>query len=124
VATSDGVTMSNGIDVGSLSPSQEIVIKLDAKVLNESNFSIGTTTLINIAGVRGSNINPATAQMSIFVTRGQVAGTSISKVSNKVATGTTDSLAISLVLALLSAYIYMGYSKTGTFKQNEALAVI
>ncbi len=40
------------------------------------------------------------------------------------ATGTTDSLLLSLLLGGLAAFVYMNYSKTGLFKKRDALSII
>jgi hypothetical protein len=54
---------------------------------------------------------------------GTVAGASISKVAS-VATGTTGSLALSLLLSGIVTFLYMGYTKTGLFKKRDAWAAI
>jgi uncharacterized repeat protein (TIGR01451 family) len=122
ILTSDNITGS-GLNVGSLSPNQEIVIRLNALVNSEGYFSNDTTSIVNTTRVFADNTSTVTAQLPISITKGKVAGVSISKVAG-VATGTAGSLTISLLLSALITFGYMNYTKTGLFKKREALAVI
>ncbi len=120
---SDGIN-GYGINIGSLSPNQEDVIKIDATVSQVSAFAIGTTTLTNNATVRADGSSTFTAQMPIYVAKdGKVLGASIAKVAG-VATGTKESLILSIMLSALVTYIYFGYSQTDLFKKHEALNLV
>lgn len=118
IITSDGITNS-GINIGSLSPNQEVIIRFNARVGSVNEFSSGTTSLTNIARVRADNTAETSTQLYIYVSNGTVAGASISKVAG-VATGTTGSLVMSLLLSGLITFLYMNYAQTGIFKQKEA----
>ncbi len=125
VIKSDSITNSNGLNLGSLFSFQEVVIKFNATVNQSINLPSGTTTFANVAQVRGNNSSTVTSSMPIAVTNstGTVAGASIAKVAG-VATGTTGSLMLSLFLSALVTFVYMGYTKTGIFRQREAWAVV
>ncbi|MEK7153970.1 MAG: hypothetical protein AAB792_00225, partial [Patescibacteria group bacterium] len=119
--TSDSITGS-GLNVGSLSPNQEIVVKFNALVGSAGYFSNGTTSITNTVRVSAdSNTSTVTAYLPISI--GRVAGVSIAKVAG-VATGTAGSLALSLLLSGIVTFLYMGYTKTGVFKKRDAWAAI
>ncbi len=121
--TSDGITGS-GLNVGSLSPNQEIVVKFNALVGSTGYFSNGTTSVTNTARVSADdNTSTVTAQLPISIVNGKVLGVSIAKVAG-VATGTAGSLALSLFLSAVVTFLYMGYTKTGVFKKRDAWAAI
>jgi len=119
---SDAITGS-GLNIGSLSPNQEVIIRFNALVGPKDYFLNNMTSLSNTVRVYADNTSSVTAQLPISITLGKVAGASISKVAG-VATGTAGSLAISLILSALITYSYMSYTKTGLFKKREALAII
>jgi uncharacterized repeat protein (TIGR01451 family) len=122
ILTSDGIT-SQGLNIGSLNPNQEIIIRFNVLVGPKEHFSIDTTSVTNTVRVFADNTSAVTAQLPISIVKGKVAGVSISKVAG-VATGTAGSLAISLLLSILITYGYINYTKTGLFKKREILAVI
>jgi uncharacterized repeat protein (TIGR01451 family) len=119
--TSDGITTS-GINIGPLAPYQEVLIRLDTLVM-PSYYLNGQTTITNVAQASVNSVSPVTAQLVISISSAQVAGTSIAKIAG-VATGTTDSLIISLFLGLLATYVYAGYTKTDIFKKKEVLSIV
>ncbi|HEY4506643.1 MAG TPA: hypothetical protein VJH71_00535 [Candidatus Paceibacterota bacterium] len=114
---------ASGINIGSLSPSQEAIIRFSATVAPASSFIVGTTTVNNVVQASADNLSTITAQLPISIVNGQVAGTSITKVAG-VSTGTAESLMLSLLLSALATFMYMGYTRTGVFKKREALASI
>ncbi len=120
--TSDSITGS-GLNVGSLSPNQEIVVKFNALVNSAGYFSSGTTSVTNTIGISADNTSTVTARLPISIVNGKVAGVSIAKVAG-VATGTAGSLALSLFLSGIVTTLYMGYTKTGLFKKRDAWAAI
>jgi uncharacterized repeat protein (TIGR01451 family) len=123
IITSDGIIDGQGINIGSLTPHQEIVIRFNAVVGPTSVFPSGVSSIINTVRVRASDTPAAAAELPISITSGQVAGVSIAKVAG-VATGTAGSLAMSLFLSALITCGYMNYTKTGLFRKREAWAVI
>ncbi len=120
--TSDSIAGS-GLNVGSLSPNQEIVIRFNALVSSADYFSNGTASVTNTIRISADNTSAVTAQLSISIANGKVAGVSIAKVAG-VATGTAGSLAVSLLLSGIVTSLYMGYTKTGVFKKRDAWAAI
>jgi hypothetical protein len=105
---SDGIT-GPGINIASLAPGQEVVVRLNARVHAGSVFPSGTNSVLNTVQVRTED-NKITASAQLPVSYGQVAGASISQVAG-VATGTADSILISLVFAGLTTYGYSRYYK-------------
>ena len=120
--TSDSITGS-GLNVGSLSPNQEIVVRFNALVNSAGYFSNGTTSITNTARISADNTSTVTVQLPISIVNGKVAGVSIAKVAG-IATGTAGSLALSLFLSGIVTFLYMGYTKTGVFKKRDAWAAI
>ncbi len=120
--TSDSITGS-GLNVGSLSPNQEIVVRFNALVNSAGYFSNGTTSVTNTIRISADNTSTVTAQLPISIVNGKVAGVSIARVAG-VATGTAGSLALSLLLSSIVTFLYMGYTKTGVFKKRDAWAAI
>ncbi len=118
--TSDNITGS-GLNVGSLNPNQEVVVRFNALVNSAGYFSNGTTSITNTVRVSADNTSTVTAQLPISI--GRVAGVSIARVAG-VATGTAGSLALSLFLSGIVTFLYMGYTKTGVFKKRDAWAAI
>ncbi len=118
--TSDSITGS-GLNVGSLNPNQEIVVRFNALLNSADYFSNGTTSVTNTVRIFADNTSTVTAQLPISI--GRVAGVSIAKVAG-VATGTAGSLAFSLLLSGIVTFLYMGYTKTGLFKKRDAWAAI
>ncbi len=106
-------------------PDNEINSVLGRQVFRRSGF-IATNSILNTAVTQNNtsntnnNLNNNTANAD---NNAQVAGASISKVAG-VATGTTDSLALSLLISAFATIIYMAYTQTGLFKKQEVLAVI
>ena len=124
ILTVDGITGS-GINIGSLYPNQETVIRFNATVNPATTFPSGTSQTANRAEVISDGASAAVAwQLPITITSGQVAG--ISTIANVagVSTGTAGSLALSTALSLLIALSYMAYTQTGLFKGREALSII
>ena len=120
--TSDSITGS-GLNVGSLSPNREVIIKFNALVNSADYFSSGTISVTNTIRISADNTSTVTAQLPISIVNGKVAGASIAKVAG-VATGTAGSLALSLLLSGIVTFLYMGYTKTGLFKKRDAWAAI
>ncbi|MBI2062672.1 MAG: hypothetical protein HYT61_00260 [Candidatus Yanofskybacteria bacterium] len=95
-------------------PDNELNSVLGRQVFTRSGF-LATNSILNTTVVQNntSNANNNT----------QVAGASINKVSG-VATGTTSSLVLSLLISTFATIIYMTYTQTDLFKNREALAVV
>lgn len=73
IIVADGISDS-GINIGSLDPGQEKIVKLNTRVSEAGSFGLGTTFLTNTVRVRADNVPTLSATMSVGVFRGQVSG--------------------------------------------------
>ena len=115
----DGITGS-GINVGTLYPNQEAIIRLNGVVTGASYFSKGVTSLTNTAYTRADNFGEIYAQLAITIYNGSVLG----GMSNVPPTGAGDLTAITFGLGAVLTMFYMAYTKTGIFRKREALSII
>lgn len=113
----DGV-VSSGINIGTLAPYQEAIIKFDVTVNDRYYFQQGTTYLTNVAYARADNTPEVSATLPISLVNG-----STIIPATRVQTG-SDSLVISLLVAVLMTLVYLAYSKTNLFKTREAVGVM
>jgi len=111
VPTANGITTS-GINIGSLSPGQESIIRFS---VNVGTFDTGIT-IENTATAQVDNTPLVSSRISL--TRGQVAG------AVKVKTGTTNSLILAFLLSGLVTYGYMLYTRTEVFRRRNLVASI
>lgn len=114
----DGVT-SAGLNVGTVSPSSDTVIKLSVRVDGAYVPASGTITVNNIVQARADGI--VTRSASLPITLGQNA--SIATIST-VKTGPADSLWLALAAAFLATGVYAGYTRTNLFGRRMAHAEI
>jgi len=89
--TGDGVT-SGGLNIGTLSPYQERVIKFNVVVAKSASGS-----LINTVQAHGDNVPAVSAQLPINISTGKVLG-----ITTKVATGAGTVLFSSILSAILA----------------------
>lgn len=117
----DGI-IGSGLNIGSLAPGQEAVVKLNARVHAGSVFPSGTSSVVNTVQVR-SSASASSATVHMTVSYGQVLGASIGKVAG-VNTGPADSIIISLLAACLATYGYIQYAGTPTFRRRDARSIV
>ncbi len=110
--TLDGIAIggdiTQGINIGSISPGQTKTITYQAQIAQAQNFSFGTTTIYDPVTITSNDPNflPTTVNpVSILVSKSGVYGAST------VSTGLTnnfwvDSFFLPLVLALLGIWLY------------------
>lgn len=115
---SDGI-VDGGINIGSLSPNQEAIVRFSAVVRDASYFSHGIIPLTNIAYTRGDNVPEISAQLPLSIYNGSVLGA-----VGGVQTGAAGMAAITIALSAIMALGYMAYSNTGLFRKREARSVI
>lgn len=113
----DGIS-SSGVNIGSLDPSQEAIIRLSVQVGPASAFAAGDTSLINTVEVRGDNVS-ATAQLPVLVHNSVIQSVS------KVKTGVETVVLAALLSAMLAAG-FAAYTGKTPFqrKQNKILSAI
>lgn len=113
---SDGIT-SGGINIGSLSPNQEAVVRFSAQVLSWAVPSNSSTTLVNTVQVRADSIPTLTADLPIVL--GLVLGA-----ATKVPTGTDGAVIVALLISGLVTYGYVRYTETPLFARRRAVATV
>lgn len=114
----DGIISDNGINIGSLSPNQEVVIRFNTVVRSTVSFTQDTTALVNTVNGRADNVPTVIAQATVTVTRPnipEIAGA---------ATGTNGSLMLSLMLGSLAALMYFGYTQSGLYKARKLYSTV
>lgn len=113
IAANDDIVSSGGLNVGSLVPGQQAIIRLSARVNTASALPTGTTTVINTARVRADSIPEIISQLPIVIFNGSIAGIS------KVPTGAGESVLFALAVSALITLMYMTYTRTEMFKRRE-----
>lgn len=116
--TGDGVTTS-GINVGTLSPYSDTVVKLSVRVHESAVPAWGTVTVNNTAQVRADG--HGTISSLLPITLGTNA--SITAVS-AVKTGPADSVWMALMTALLVTGLYAAYTRTDIFGRRMAFSEV
>lgn len=115
---SDGIT-STGLNIGSLAPGQEAVVRFSVLVDASSVPVAGQVSTTNSAQARASGTNATGASMRVtfgVAPAALLAGT--------VATGPLDTLVLALVAATLVTGMYAAYTRTGIFARRHATAEI
>ncbi len=115
IQTGDTITTS-GLNIGSLVPNQEVIVRFSALVDAGTVFPSGTTHVTNIAQVRADNVPILIATLPVI--RGSVLGAST------VNTGAGETVVLALLLSALTTMLYMGYTRTGVFNRRLALAAV
>lgn len=117
-AIGDGIT-SSGVNVGSIAPGTDRVVKFSVRVDGSYLPSVGSVTVSNIAQIRADNMSTMSVQLPI--TMGQ--NLYITAVSG-VKTGPADSLWLALLVAMLVTGCYAAYTRTDLFGRRMALAEV
>jgi len=114
----DGITTS-GINVGTLSPYSDTVVKLSVRVSEGAVPSWGTVTVNNTAQVRADALGTLSSLLPITL------GTNASiNAIAAVKTGPTDSLLMALFAALVVTALYAAYTRTDMFGRRMAAAEV
>jgi len=114
----DGVTTS-GINVGTLSPYSDTVVKLSVRVSEGSVPTWGTVTVNNTAQVRADGLGTLSSQLPITIgTNASIAAVSAVK------TGPADSVWMALMAALLVTGMYAAYTRSDIFGRRMAFAEV
>jgi uncharacterized repeat protein (TIGR01451 family) len=114
----DGITTS-GINIGTLSPYSDTVVKISVRVSEGAVPSWGTVTVNNTAQARADGLGSLTSLLPI--TLGTNA--SITAVA-AVQTGPMDSVLMALFAALLVTGLYAAYTRTDMFGRRVAVAEV
>lgn len=117
VAVNDALISSSGLNIGSLDPNQEAIVRFSGRVSPGNQLPLGTSTAINTVRLTADGVPEITAQLPIIIING-IAGVT------QVQTGPGESLAVALAVALLVTLMYVTYTRTGTFKRRELKATI
>jgi len=111
---SDAV-VNTGINIGSLVPNQEAVLRLRAVVGPSSTFPNGSTSAFNIASARADNTPTVSSQLPL--TYGGTIG-----IVASVQTGNGSSALMALLLSGILTYGYIYYTRTNVFLRRDANA--
>jgi uncharacterized repeat protein (TIGR01451 family) len=112
----DGVT-SSGINIGSLWPGQEAVVRFSVVVDGAAMPSWGQVDLANVLQVRADGVNTISGRLPI--TLGSNA--SLAAVS-RVKTGPVDSVLLALLISIVVTGLYALYTDTLLFQRRFTLA--
>lgn len=114
--TASDAIVNAGLNIGSLVPGQETVIRLRATVGTGSTFPNGALTAFNIASVRADNTPTASAQLPLtYSVLQQVVG---------VQTGAAGTALMALLLSGFLTFGYMAYTQTNIFARRDAQAAV
>lgn len=102
-----GDTLPSGLNIGSLAPGQEALIRFSGRINAVLAFPSGALTVFNTVQARADNAPTVSAQLPI--TLGSVAG---------ISTGSGESVLLALVLSGLITTLYAAYTQTGLFKNR------
>ncbi|MEK7583147.1 MAG: hypothetical protein AAB483_01940 [Patescibacteria group bacterium] len=114
----DGI-ISGGINIGSLAPNQEAIVRFNAVVKYADYFAKGVTPMTNVAYTRADNIGEIHDDLPIKVHNGSVL---VGIADPKTGAGSTVALSLALTVAL--ALGYMAYTQTGFFRKHEAWSIV
>ena len=116
--TADGIT-STGINIGTVSPFAESVIKFSVRVDSAYVPTWGTVTVNAIAQARADGITTRSVSLPIILGQNASIGT-----ISQVKTGPADSLWMALMVALLATGAYAAYTRSEVFGRRMALAEV
>ncbi len=111
--TTDNLTSSTGLNIGTLYPNQEATIRFSARVNGSSLFNTGITYLVNTAYImsaNGTDINTS-AQLPISINNSYVLGN-----IGGISTGPEGALAIALAVSAMITGGFLFYAKSSFFK--------
>jgi uncharacterized repeat protein (TIGR01451 family) len=112
----DGIAGS-GLNIGSIAPYGETIVKLSVRVESGSVPTWGQVTTSNEVQVRADGLSTSSVLMTVYL--GQ--WSAISGASG-VKTGPADSLFLALAIASLVTALYAGYTRTDVFGRRMAIA--
>jgi len=118
VVRADDIINTTGLNIGSLSPGQEAVVKFQVKAGPSTAFPIGNSTLINTAKARADGVSEIIAQLPIIIANGTVGG------AGQVPTGTGESLLLALAVSVIITLMYVTYTRTAAFRRREVKSMI
>ncbi len=113
----DGI-VSGGVNIGALSPYQEVIVRFDARTNSAGYFNQGYTYLTNNAYARADNVSEVNAHLPITLRKGTVLGT-----VGRIRTGVNTGVLTLLVSGLLSC-LYLIYTRTNVFKFRLAHSMV
>ena len=95
----------SGINIGTISPGNVVVIAYQVQVAGNQNFNYGDTTLTNTVTITSNDTSSQTDSATVFVNNSSIAG------ATDVSTGSTnnfltDSFFLPLMIIILSAWLY------------------
>ncbi|MEK7506454.1 MAG: hypothetical protein AAB566_00105, partial [Patescibacteria group bacterium] len=117
IVISDGIA-GGGINLGTLNPFQEKIVRFSARVGGNESFGLGTTSLSNTIQVSADNASTLSAQIPVSVFKGK--GISA---AGQVATG-SETIIISALISALLAYTLVIYGRTYFAQKRGVLGVI
>lgn len=109
----DDLVTSAGLNIGSLDPNQEAVIRFSGRVNPSNTIPVGTSTVLNTATASNPQIPPVTAQVPIIIFNGQIAGVIT------VPTGAGESILVAMAISAIVTLMYVSYTRTELFKRRE-----
>jgi len=116
VLVADGIT-SSGLNIGTLWPNQEVVVRFSVMVDPNSVPGWGQVTVLNTAQVRADNAYSVSASLPVTLGTAQ----SIAAIS-RVKTGPADSILLALLAGMAAAGLYGLYTTTDFFGRRYELA--
>lgn len=102
-----------GLNLGTLSVGQEVVVIFSGRVAVASELPAGTTTLINTVQATATGVGMLTAQLPVIIT-------STAVVVPPVDTGPGESTVLALIISGIITLLYVGYTGTDTYRRHEA----
>ncbi len=118
ISKPDDLVSSQGLNIGSLDPNQQAIIRFSGRVNPADALPTGTTTVLNTAQASAPNIPTVIAQLPIVISNGTIAGIS------KVPTGAGESVLLALAISILVTMMYVTYTRTETFRRREIKSII
>lgn len=115
---SDGIVSSQGINIGSLNPDQEAIVRFSVMASPATAWPQGNSTVINTVQVSADGIAAIISQLPITIANGSIAG------AGQVPTGTRESLLLAIIVSVIITLMYMTYTRTAAFRRREAESII
>ncbi len=117
---SNGI-IDGGINVGTLTPNQELLIRFNTKVNGSGSFTGTTTSISNLAFVRADNVSESGITLPITIAK-----SSILAIVGQIPTGgnLAQSLVALTLLSALSTSMYAVYTRTEIFKRRDSRSMV
>lgn len=113
--TSDALA-AGGLNIGTLQPGQEAVIRFQGRVAPANQLPVGTTTLINVALTWADGVPELQAQLPVIIT-------TVSVTIPPVDTGPGEATVLALIISAIVTLLYVGYTSTDAFRRREASGI-